>query len=153
MTDTLFSASTIPALEQVVSFTQNRHAVLASNIANLSTPGYRARDLSPALFESRLKEAIQTQREARTAPAHPSQVYAESQYPVDGGFPAEPLQPEADFQEVREAAQSILYHDDSNVGIENQVAEIGKNQTKHNTALAIMVSQFRLLQAAISERP
>jgi flagellar basal body rod protein FlgB len=38
------------------------------------------------------------------------------------------------------------------VGIEQQVAEMAKNQTRHNLALAILGSQFRLLQAAISER-
>lgn len=148
MSNSLFSSSTIPALEQVVSFTQKRHAVLASNIANLSTPGYRARDISPEMFEARLKQALENQREARTVQSH----YG-SEHPVDGAFETEQLQPEVDFAKVREAAQTILYHDDSNVGIENQVAEISKNQTKHNTALAIMVSQFRLLQAAISERP
>jgi flagellar basal body rod protein FlgB len=38
------------------------------------------------------------------------------------------------------------------VSIERQVAEITKNQTEHNLALAVMNSQFRLLQVAISER-
>lgn len=146
MSQSLFTSSTIPALEQVVSFTQKRHAVLASNIANLSTPGYRARDVSPKIFEARLKEAIQTQREARTTQGNHG-----SQYPLDP-FESGRLHPEADFAQVREAARTIMYHDGSEVGIENQVAEIGKNQTRHNTALAIMVSQFRLLQAAISER-
>ena len=54
------SASTqIPVLEQVVNFSQARHGVLAGNIANLDTPGYRVRDLSPELFQERLKAAIQ----------------------------------------------------------------------------------------------
>ena len=46
-----------PVLEQVVNFAQARHGVLAGNIANLDTPGYRVRDLSPEKFESDSKQA------------------------------------------------------------------------------------------------
>ena len=41
-----------PVLEQVVNFTEARHGVLAGNIANLDTPGYKTRDLSPELFQA-----------------------------------------------------------------------------------------------------
>ena len=37
----LFESSTLPMLEQVVNFTEARHGVLAGNMANLDTPGYR----------------------------------------------------------------------------------------------------------------
>ena len=47
---------------------------------------------------------------------------------------------------------NILYHDDSNVGLEQQVAAITKNHMQHNLALTILNSQFRLLQTAVSER-
>jgi flagellar basal body rod protein FlgB len=36
--------------------------------------------------------------------------------------------------------------------MEQQVTEIAKNQFMYNLAVAIMNSQFRLLQTAISER-
>src|SRR3954452_8922749 len=55
----LFSASVIPVVEQAVKFGQARHNVLAGNIANIDTPGYRARDLSVEVFQPRLQEAIQ----------------------------------------------------------------------------------------------
>jgi flagellar basal-body rod protein FlgB len=45
-----------------------------------------------------------------------------------------------------------LYHDESSGNLETQVAAISKNQLQHNLALSIMTSQFRLLQAAISEK-
>ena len=56
------------------------------------------------------------------------------------------------MQRVRDSLTGILHHDDSNVGIEQQVLEISKNQFLHNVAISIMGSQFRLLQAAIAER-
>ena len=46
MLPSLFDSSSLPVLEQVVNFTEARHGVLAGNIANLDTPGYRSRDLS-----------------------------------------------------------------------------------------------------------
>ena len=56
------------------------------------------------------------------------------------------------MRQVRETLQNILYHDDSNVSLEHQVAEINKNQVMHNVAITILSQQFRLLQAAVTER-
>jgi flagellar basal body rod protein FlgB len=36
--------------------------------------------------------------------------------------------------------------------MEQQIAELSKNQMQHNLAVNLLASQFRLLQAAISER-
>ena len=49
MINKMFDSTTIPVLEQVINFSQARHAVLAGTIANMDTPGYRVRDLSPEM--------------------------------------------------------------------------------------------------------
>ena len=131
----IFDSTTIPALQEAMQFAQARHEVLAGNIANLDTPGYRVRDLSPEVFQERLKEAIEA-RETRNEPWSPGST----------SRPGDPL------NRVSESMPSILYHDDSNVGIEQQVTEMSKNQFLHNVAISVMSSQFRLLQTAISER-
>ena len=131
----LFQSTMIPVLEQVVNFAQERHEILATNLANIDTPGYRVRDLSTEAFQQHLGRAIADRDRRHASPAFH---YARA--------------PHADLSQVRESLNDILYHDDSNVSIERQVAEITKNQTEHNLALAVMNSQFRLLQAAISER-
>ncbi len=41
----LVSTSATDLLERVLNFTEQRHEVLVSNIANASTPGYVQRDL------------------------------------------------------------------------------------------------------------
>ena len=56
------------------------------------------------------------------------------------------------MSEVRESIKSILYHDGSDVGIEQQITEMAKNQAMHNLAISVLSSQFRMLQTAISER-
>jgi flagellar basal-body rod protein FlgB len=110
--------------------------VLAGNVANLDTPGYRVRDLSVETFQERLREAAEARREQRE--------------PVSSGILRK--DPDEAMRRVRDSIKSILYHDDSDVGIEQQVLEISKNQYMHNVAISIMSSQFRLLQTAISER-
>src|SRR4029079_7600718 len=70
MLSSMFQSSSIPVLEQVVNFTEARHGVLAGNIANLDTPGYKTRDLSPALFQQRLKEAIETRHQPDSPTSH-----------------------------------------------------------------------------------
>jgi flagellar basal-body rod protein FlgB len=128
----LFNSTAIPVLEQVVNFTEARHNVLAGNIANLDTPGYRARDLPPAQFQAQMKEAI----EQRDRPS--------------GEFSG--VDRAKAVSEVGRSMRTILRHDDNNTGLENQVSEMSKNQMQYSLALSIMTSQFRLLQAAVSER-
>jgi flagellar basal-body rod protein FlgB len=128
----LFQSSTIPVLQEVVSFSQARHAVLAGNIANLDTPGYQARDLSVEDFQARLKEAIDDR----------DQPHAVS--PGETGLPTQPL-----MAEVASSSRSILRHDMGNVDMESQVTEMVKNEMQYNTALTILTDQFKQLQTAI----
>jgi flagellar basal-body rod protein FlgB len=145
MLPNIFSSTTIPYLQEAVSFAQARHSVLAGNIANLDTPGYRTRDLSPDVFQQRLKELMESGT---------SRTSTSGSLGLGVPEPAGLLDAEADeaLRKVREASRSILYHDESDVGLEQQVLALSNNQLTHNMAIAIMNSQFRLLQAAISER-
>lgn len=130
----LFNATTIPVLEQVVNFAQARHQVLAGNIANLDTPGYHTRDLSSSQFEANLRQAIETRDSQQTGSLGPL---------------ADDLNP---FAPVKDSLEGILRHDDDNVGLEQQLMEIAKNQMQHNLAMAILNNQLQLIGAAISER-
>ena len=123
----------ISILEQVVAFTEARHEVLAGNIANLDTPGYQVRDLSVENFQEKLRAAIEAQKMPRSE--------NEMAHPADTAM-----------QEVSDSMKHITFHDGSNVGVEQQVAEITKNQFMHNLAISILGSQYRMLESAISER-
>ena len=136
MLPNLFSATTIPALGEVLNFAQARHTVLAGNIANVNTPGYRLRDLSPTEFQQKLKQAITASRTS-AEPLSPGVAYSE---------PGDPM------RQVRASLENIVYHDDTNIDLEKQVAEMTKNHLLHNFALTVMTDQFQLLQTAISER-
>ena len=143
MLSSMFESSSIPLLEQVVNFTEKRHGVLAGNIANLNTPGYRTRDLSPELFQQRLKEALESRHQPTTT--------------TDGYGKYSTLSPSAGhragaLEQVADSMKSILRHDNVDVGMEQQISAMMKNQSQHNLAIGIMSAQFRLLRAAITER-
>lgn len=139
MYESLFDATTLPILQQVVSFTQARHQVLASNIANLDVPGYRAKDLPVGEFQRLLAEAIRQRHQpaAFRSPGEPDPISM-----------AQKLQP----VELEDVPEMILYHDEGTKGLEYQVNEMLKNQMQHNLAVALMTHQFNLLRAAINER-
>ena len=135
MIPNIFSATTVPVLTEVVGFAQARQNVLAGNIANYGTPGYQVRDLSVGNFQERLRDAIEwrdkTKESLSPGVLHPT---------------------DSKMKRVRETLKEVLYHDGTDVSLENQANEIAKNQLLQNLAITIMTSQFRVLQTAISER-
>lgn len=129
----IFNTTTIPALEQTIGFAQRRHELLAGNLANLDTPDYRSRDLDVGDFQNALAESISTSRQPATSAVSPvtrDDVYAGP----------------------RQAMEQVVYHDGSDVSLEQQVTELAKNQHLHGLAVTTMRSQFALLRAAITER-
>lgn len=135
MAPNLFAGTTIPVLGEVLNFAQARQTVLAGNIANVNTPGYRLRDLNQAEFQQRLKTAI----------THSEQDIAHATS-LGAAEPGDPM------RDVRQSLENLVYHDDTNIDLEKQVAEMTKNHLLHNFALTVMTDQFQLLQTAISER-
>ena len=127
----IFDSTALPALEQTVVFAQRRHELLAGNLANLDTPGYRSRDLDVDQFQRALSDSIRY-----------------------GGSVHGPTATTRDERRSgpRDATETIVYHDGSDVSMESQVTELAKNQHLHSLAITTMRSQFSLLQAAISER-
>jgi flagellar basal-body rod protein FlgB len=140
MLSSMFQSSTIPVLEQVLKFTEARHGVLAGNIANIDTPGYKTRDLSPERFQERLKEAIENRHQP---------IDSDNQSTYATSRPGKQLDA---FRKVEESLKGILRHDEVDVSLEEQVNEMVKNQQEHNLAVNIMAAQFRLLRAAVTER-
>jgi flagellar basal-body rod protein FlgB len=131
----LFQSTSLPALQQTAMFAEKRHEILAGNMANLDTPGYRVQDLSVGDFETSLKSAIEAQ-----------------QNPVQQSTRSPGIPKEDPFDQPRRAMEKLVYHDGSDVNIERQVTEISKNQALHSLAIALMRSQFSTLNSAISER-
>lgn len=70
MPDKLSFSKTFQALERTIGLSQKRHAVVSSNISNIDTPGYRAKDID---FKAALNRVLESGKEldlARTNPGH-----------------------------------------------------------------------------------
>ncbi len=139
----LFNSTTLPALQQTVMFTEKRHELLASNIANLDTPDYLARDLPVDRFQAALADSIEQAK--YPSPGHVTSASASDLF-------GNPVKRDDIASGPRDAMEPIVFHDGSDVSMERQVTEIAKNQGMHNLAVATMRNQFALLRAAITER-
>jgi len=129
----IFQADSIPVLERVLSFTEARHRVLAANVANAETPGYRRKDLAVKAFNRRLIEAIERRR---TEP---------------GRFVMGPVPKEARAQEAGLNA-GMLRHDGNNVDIDREMALLARNALLHNTVAALLRAKYGALRRAVSGR-
>ena len=122
MLERLFSSRSLRALETMLGYASERQRVIAANLANVETRGYRTRDLSEADFGRALERAF-----------------------AGGDLPAG-----LDPREADEAG--ALKPGGNNVDLELEVAKMARNTLLHSTAAALLAHQFSLLREAISGR-
>jgi flagellar basal-body rod protein FlgB len=128
--DRLLNQGNAPLLEQVVQFSSQRHRLIAENIANVDTPGYRQKDLSVERFQGLLRERIETRRQA----------------------PAGSMGFDDIRSEVTNPMRNILFHDRNNRSMEQLATDLAKNAMMHNLAIELLRKQFMGLEAALRER-
>lgn len=124
----LLSQNQAPLLEQMVRFAGARHRLLAENIANVDTTGYRQKDLSLQRFQGLLRTQVEQRRRGGTA----------------------------DFDsvgyEVENPMRNILFHDRNNRSMEQLTTDMAKNAMMHNLAVELLRKQYESIQAALRER-
>ncbi len=121
-------------LETAMDLRMLRHKLLASNIANATTPGYRSKDIS---FEKQLKSALQPfgVRLAQTDPAHMS---------GPGVFNT------ANF-EVVSPAQDSINNDLNSVDLDKELVKLSENNVLYNTLVTVLKKYLDGVQYAIRE--
>lgn len=114
-----------PELENLLSWASKRQQALAANVANLDTPGYRAKDYS---FE----EQLNTLTMAATSSNHisPMEDAAAAQV-YDVGTKEKP--------------------NGNNVDLEREMTEITKNGLQYITLVQYLNQKIRTLRTAITE--
>ncbi len=139
----LFQHGAMPAVERLVQFTGQRHQVLAHNIANLSTPHFRPRDLDPAAFQMELGRAIDQRRQQATPLDGPLKLRDTRQLKFHGDrIEATPTPTD----------RNVLFHDRNNRDLERIMQDLAENTLAHNTGIELLRSEFNLLETAIRER-
>jgi flagellar basal-body rod protein FlgB len=107
---------------------QARHAVLAENIANSETPGYRARDIE---FADELASALTAQPEAETP---------------GGAADAEPTRLRVEPTVDREAT---IKPDGNSVALDTQVGRLAENAFKIQALTQILSGRYQGLKRVI----
>jgi flagellar basal-body rod protein FlgB len=130
MTIKLFDQA-IDRLARGLEYTSRRHEVLTRNIANLETPGYRARDVAFDDYLNAMRPAA-----------------------IDAGTPA-PLRTTA----PGEAEAQVVYtsdgaarEDGNDVNLDRQMARLAENTLFNHTLVNLLTARFNAMKQAISGR-
>jgi flagellar basal-body rod protein FlgB len=135
MFDNLFGHTSIPLLSRAAQFTQARHQTILSNIANATTPGYRAQEIREAEFEEQLREAVER------GGATPLRSTEHQRVGADGRIEFQPA-----------AAPGLPGPDGNTVNLEHEIVALIRNTMRHNVTMELMRKQFSLIDVAIRER-
>jgi flagellar basal-body rod protein FlgB len=135
----LFDGTKIPVLNRALDAYALRHKTIATNLANITTPGYRARTVA---FEDQLASAMQTS-------TIPGVVTNERHMAIGSqniaGVQPQVEQPPADANMQGDAVASGM----NNVDLDQEMAELAKNQIRFRFSSRIIADTFRGLQKSI----
>lgn len=130
-----FSTKTMRILERSLDASALRQKVLADNIANVDTPGFKRSDVSfDSALQSFLAEGSNPMPLARTNPKH---------FPI-GTQEFSQLQPEI----ITEQTTSVN-NNGNNVDIDSEMTQLAVNQIKYNALVQQLNSHFAKLRTAI----
>ena|SRR5215475_3758262 len=132
----LFS-STFDVLHKTLDLRQQRHTVLASNIANAETPGFIAKDMR---FEEALRAAATPPPPSplmRTHPEHLPLLQPTSIRNVQGTLVVTP--------------SDDVGHDLNTVSIDQEMAKLTTNTLHYNASAEILSRAFDQLKRTVSE--
>lgn len=131
----LFADKTPLMMKRALDFQSQRHMLVSSNISNMDTPGYKAKDID---FKSALSEAIGSGDDLkmkRTQGGH----FGPGKENLRG------LQP--DVFEEPEAARS----NGNNVNIDKEMTKLAENQIAYSATIQLLQKRGSTVRAAITE--
>jgi flagellar basal-body rod protein FlgB len=138
----LIGSTSTDAAQHVIAFTRERQKVLADNLANIDTPGYRTRDLSIADFNSALQRAV-----TGAARDNRGRLAITADQAGQGAAQRSAAAGSSDAAKLR----GLVFHDGNDRSIEQLVIAMTKNATMQNQAVSMLRTQLRLLRTIISE--
>ncbi len=130
----------LPVIESVLGFAGQRHAVLLNNVANVDTPGFRAKDLPEGDFQKALREAIDERRTGNDPLELATGVNLRRG--ADGGIEVVPV----------ETGSGVMRADGNDVALDQEMSKLLKNAMTVQAFNRLLNSQFQLLGLAIRGR-
>lgn len=122
-------------LEDALDLRAARHRVIASNIANEETPGYRAKELR---FKDALAAASHPSEPMKVRVTHPHHLSPSSIGAEAAGH-------------ISEIPVADLPLDENSVSLDLEMAKLSDNAMHYNTVAQLVAREFRELQIAIRE--
>lgn len=142
MISQMFEGGSMPVLERLIQFTSARHNVLVDSIANLSTPNYQPRDLSPKGFQAALATAIDARRASPDAMGPLRLTDTEELAFKPNGIETTP----------QDANVGIMFHDMNNRDLDRIMSSLAENQLAHRAGIELLRNEMQNLQTAIRGR-
>jgi flagellar basal-body rod protein FlgB len=127
----------ITLLERSLDFRARRNTLLSSNVANIETPGYKAKDL---VFEQALGKALKAQEPGPMVTTHARH--------LDGRMatPLELVQPQ-----TIQSANPVGSVDGNSVDLEREMAKLAENQIAYQSLAQMISHKFMQLRSVIRE--
>jgi len=139
----LLDKGAIPVLERMIQFAAERHRVLAHNIANISTPYFKPKDINTDSFQESLREAVSRRRTHKNPLAGPLQVPGTREVQFKDGL----IQVRPSF-----INENIMFHDRNNRALERIMQDLAENTLAHKSGIEMLRNEFDMLRTAIRER-
>jgi flagellar basal-body rod protein FlgB len=127
--DEMVNQGAIPVIEQTLKFTSARQQLLEEDVANISTPGYLQKDLSPGKFQAVLRERLAA---------------------ADDGQRGQDLGNLG--VDVESPNNGILFHDGNNRSVEQLMSAGMKNALTHNLMIELLKKQFATMELALQQK-
>jgi flagellar basal-body rod protein FlgB len=128
-----------PALVKTLAFTEARVKMIAENVANAQTPGYRTKQLDVHGFQRALREALDARGRD---PQKPFVVKNGREVTTDEGGLLRVTPSER-------PVHNILFHDGTNVSIERQMADLAETGMVQDLATTLLKGRYDGLRKAI----
>ncbi|WP_066173026.1 flagellar basal body rod protein FlgB [Bacillus marinisedimentorum] len=126
----LFSTETFGVLERSLNYASLKQKAISSNIANVDTPDYKAKDVK---FKDVLNQSAADFKANRTDRRH---------LDFKGGHPSGQLS-------IHQRQGTMYNHNGNNVDIDHEMAEMAKNQIYYNALTDRINGKFNSLQTVI----
>ena len=130
----VINKTSIPNIEKLLNLSATRHKLIASNVANVTTPGYKSKSID---FDTELKKALEPEKSPLT-------VTNERHIPLSSSRHSLPEIKEADYTENGTGINSV--------DIDSEMADLAQNQLVFELGAKLITDKFTGLKSAIRGR-
>ncbi len=146
---------TFDVIQKALELRSRRNALLASNIANVDTPGFREKDLDfNGLMEGYMKE-LEVRAKAGTRAVDEKKAFM----PLEQDGSMDPAPVVTDPRHMTglpgEAPRGIVISRErgvpNNVDLDGQMSKLSENNLQYQAAIQMLMKKFELLREAVTE--